>query len=246
MKYPILIASKGRANESYLLSELRKSDREWWYVVEPQDEPDYRKLTDNLIILPKNDQGIAYVRQFILELCKDKNTWYWTIDDDITQFYKTVNNRNQKSDMESALSFAESALAKTKRNIGQMSLDYQQMAWSSKKPIHWNRRCDVCVLINPKVPARYRKEVELKEDRDFTLQVLAAGYSTGLVSAYSIACPAIGMKPGGLQPLYQKQGKLNQSVKRMCELWPGICTSIIKKDGSPDAKIDWKVFQFNY
>lgn len=241
-KKPIFIPSKGRAIDSYLLQQLKLSGREWYYVVEPQDAAAYKKLTDRLIVLPQNDQGIAFVRNHILDINRQKSSWFWMMDDDITQFNYVSEKRNRKTSMERALSSVEFFANQYKKELGQAGLEYRQAAWDAR-PIIWNTYCDVCVLVNPRVSARYRKNLKLKEDRDFSLQVRASGLKTVRITKYSFNCPRPGTKRGGLDLVYKNPDTVNQSIAEMCKLWPGVCTPVQKKDGSLDVKINWKAFK---
>ncbi|NEO83808.1 MAG: hypothetical protein F6J87_06030 [Spirulina sp. SIO3F2] len=244
MTNQIFVPSKQRPGETALLSQLKSSSLDWVYVVEPQEEEMYRSYTDRVLVLPENEQGIAYVRQWILDYCRAQNiSWYWMLDDDISRFYKAVRGKNLAVSITEALEGAEKLISKHCDLIGQAALEYQQFAWSAKKSIRWNSYCDVCVLINSAVIARYRKEVELKEDRDFTLQIQSSGLLTATVTRYSFAAPANGSNPGGLQAVYQTKGKERASIRKMCELWPGVCTPQTKSGGRYDIKINWKVFR---
>ena len=71
-----------------------------------------------------------------------------------------------------------------------------------------NGYCDVCVAIHAARAKRctFRDACDLKLDRDFTLQVLAAGYETLRITQYSFACPKNGSNAGGLAPVYAIPG----------------------------------------
>ena len=233
---PIFIPSKSRPDSSTarLLTEAGLS---FTVVVEPQDEKKYAQW--ERVVLDRNDQGIAYVRSWIKK--NAGSSWYWMIDDDVSAFYETTNGRNKRVDAKSAIRGAESFFVQDK-SVAQASLEYQQFAWSSTKPVKYGGYCDVAVCIHAGRTAfcSYRSEVALKEDRDFTLQVLASGYKTARVCAFSFAAPKNGSNQGGLQAEYATNGREAAASVRMCQLWPGICSPFTKPDGRRDVKINWR------
>ena len=237
---PIFVPSKNRAFESPLLRELQASQAEYWYVIEPQDKAKYQPLTDNLLILPENDRGLCYVRNWIDNYCKQNDIdWYWMLDDDVKRFYKSVNGKNHPETLTNALSGAEKILSKHMEVIGQASLEYQQFAWSARKKVAWQSYCDVVVLNKSTLPISFRSEFELKVDRDYTLQVQSLGYQTARVTKYSFAAPKIGSNSGGLNEVYADDSRIRKEVNKMCELWPGICFPKVKNSGMMDVKINW-------
>lgn len=239
--------SKGRAKPTNLLKSLLgdSSGRQWFYVVEPQEQIDYSRVVPahRLLVLPDSGRGIVYVRNWIKQYAgSGAFDWYWMLDDDITSFYAVVNGKNIKTTIDNALDGAEKIIRKHS-GVGQAALEYQQFAWSSNKAYKFNGYCDVCVLNKTGVNCSYRADVPLKEDRDYTLQVLSSGYRTIRICSFAFSCPKNGSNAGGLKPLYDTQGVEETSSKRMVELWPGVCTFNRKKDGRPDVAINWRFFK---
>jgi hypothetical protein len=238
MTWPIYIPSKGRPN-SRLIAELADFAS---IVVEPQDLDAY--LTANpaakFLVLPSSNQGIGYVRNYILATARERqHAWFWMIDDDVQGFYK--NPGNFKVTATQALETAEALISKV-LNVGQAALEYQQFAWSAKRQWALNSYCDVVVAINVARTRslKYRPEANLKEDRDFTLQVLASGRNTMRVQCVGFRAPANGSNAGGLSDAYHREP---EAVERMTKLWPGVVTKQVKANGRVDCKIDWKVFK---
>jgi hypothetical protein len=234
---PIFVPSKGRPDSS-TARLLAEAGLAFTVVVEPQDERRYSRWPT--VALDRNDQGIAYVRSWIK--ANAASDWYWMLDDDITAFYETANGRNKRADAAKAIRGAEKFFAQDK-SVAQAALEYQQFAWSSKKPVKHGGYCDVAVCTHAGRTAfcSYRPEVSLKEDRDFTLQVLASGYRTARVCAFSFAAPKNGSNGGGLQAEYAKAGREAAASLKMCQLWPGVCSLFTKPDGRKDVKISWRM-----
>jgi len=250
LKAPIFIPSKNRPDSKLvkLIVEQKLPLEDFYIVVEHQNLAEYETLNPELsyIILPENDQGISYVRNYIKEFATNSGyEWFWMIDDDVDAFYKTVGKKNVKVSIDEALNGAFDIFTRNSQ-CGQASIEYQQYAWSATKPYALNSYCDVCVCINTKATktVKYRPYVSLKEDRDFTLQVLSNGYDTMRVQRYSFSAPKNGSNKGGLSDVYAKQGREQTASERMVELWGSdICTLNIKSDGRPDVKINWRFFK---
>ena len=110
---PILIPSKDRAKKNYLLEQLQKNNLEFYYFIEPQEIKKYTDVISikNIINIKENDMGIAYVRNFILKYAqKNKIKRYWTLDDDLNNFYHREEKKMIKNDI-SVLSKVEKQFA---------------------------------------------------------------------------------------------------------------------------------------
>lgn len=242
MKFLIFIPSKNRLASSTALL-LMKAKLNFFLVVEPQEANIYRRTygRHRIMVLPKDDQGLAYVRNFIHAF--NTKGWYWMLDDDITGFYVSDGKKCARTSPEIVLGGAEMILtAGHHNNIGQGALEYQQFSWSAKERFTTNSYCDVAVAIDGKKTKdlRYRDEVNLKEDRDFTLQVLNAGMISMRLRRLAFSAPKNGSNKGGLYDVYRSGRELRVS-RRMIALWgKNICKMNIKKGGRPDIKINWK------
>jgi hypothetical protein len=240
--WPLFIPSKGRPSCPTLktLEHLKAT-----IIVEPQDEAAYRKEWPNsrIVVLPANNQGIVFVRNFILNSTrKAKLGWFWMLDDDITGFFVSENGKNIKSSASEVLKKAQQIIINDE-NIAQASLEYQQYSWSAKKDFAENSYADVCVAIHSErsSPIKYRQECVMKEDRDFTMQLIFEGKKTRRCSKLSFACPKNGSNAGGLADEYATAGREASSARRLAEIWPKFVSVQVKPDGRVDAKIDWKL-----
>lgn len=214
-------------------------------IVEPQDVASYSEWAGHLLVLPLNDQGLVFSRNFTINYAREKRLdWFWMVDDDITSFYKSEAGKNISISPFDAFTRSEK-LFKNRGDVAQSAMEYQQYSWSQKKPITLNSYCDVCVCINVERTRgiKYRKQVTLKEDRDFTLQCLSLGYKTLRTNYIAFSCPKNGSNQGGLYEDY-KSGLETESVREMCRLWGNtICSPVTKKDGRKDVKINWGYFK---
>lgn len=245
----MFVPSKGRAGNSATLSRHALPSDTLWIVVEPQEFEAYRAAypKHQILVLPENDKGIAYVRNWILDYATDRFPWYWMLDDDISFFFRAPFETEDKTDMTTALLHAQ-ALPAQGIGVGQVSIDYKQFAYRTflRRQIMWNSYCDVCVGINTeavkKSSIRYRN-IGLKEDRDFTLQILASGFNTLRDELFGFDCPMNGSNAGGLKELYDQEGREEREVRRMQEFWPGVVQVQKKPNGRIDCHIAWKRFR---
>ena len=236
--YPVFIPSKGRPN--CLTAKLMDDSHiNYTLVVEPQDADAYAEAYPHadFLILPENDAGMWYARQFVLEHCRQEGlTWYWLIDDDIKRF----THNNETSTPRAALSYAE-GLTNGYSRLAMVGIDFHQFAWSQKREYSVNKRVAVVVLTNTTVDANHRPEVPLKGDLDFQLQCLDAGWSTITVHTYAMDTPAMGStKTGGLSDFYKDNAHV-EAAKYLVDFWQPY-TKIVEKPLGDDVKVDWKMF----
>lgn len=243
---PILIPSKGRAGKSATIKNLVEEGIRPIVVVEPQEVEIYEAAyrgTVEIMMLGKDNGGIGFARQSILQYARTKGfDYYWTLDDDINSCFQIIEGKSCKVSFGTCLEGAERELRGIK-NLAVGALEYNQFAWSQKKPFSFNSYCEVATFVNIKNTrlVNYRSAVNLKEDRDFVLQSLANGYVSARTSWWAFGAPKNGSNKGGLYDEY-KAGLERERVQVFCSFWPGVCTPIIKKDGRCDAKIAWRSF----
>ena len=238
--YSIFIPSKGRPIPKLLFRELPHAE----IVVEPNEEEIYRRYNPEatILVLPENDRGIAYARNHILKIARQRRLgFFWMLDDDIYGFYERADKKSRKISACEALIGAEEIINATP-NIAQASLEYTQFAWCQSQPFSLNKRCDVATCINAFLTREisYREKFNLKEDRDFTMQVLSSGLKTMRVNKYSFDCPANGSNSGGLKAQYDLGWPETKACQYMEEYWgPKICRIVKKKSGRTDLRIKW-------
>lgn len=236
----IFVPSKNRVQNARFLQKFLNND--FIIVVEPQDYEAYNKVyKGNFIVLPDNNQGISYVRNYIRNHAEENALKsYWMIDDDVSDLYHREGTKMVKDTL-GVLRKAEEEFIFQEVALG--SLEYQQLAWSASKPFVFNSFCDVCVWVDVEKTKglRYRPYAEGKEDRDFAMQVIKSGEQTARTTLYAFAAPANGSNAGGLKETFYDIGKELQCVDRMIELWGDkVCQPIVKKNGRRDVKINWK------
>ena len=242
---PVVVASKGRV-ESATLRQLAAEELSAAVYVEPQDADAYEERWSGrhkVCVLDADDQGLAYVRQAILNDARRAGArWYWMLDDDIARFVRFDKLKAaRRIRVADALAIAEDAFVR--EPVAQAGIEYAQFAWRTEGRVTRNSYCDVAVAIRADVPVDFRPETGVKCDRDYTLQLLAAGYDTLRTSAVAFVAPANASNRGGLHDEYAS-GRERRDSERMVELWGrGICELNVKPDGRPDVKINWRRFK---
>lgn len=236
--WPIYVPTKGRAQSSKLLAMVaERLDLDVTVVVEPQEAAAYQAAFPFLsfAVLGANDRGITYSRSTILELARARGqSWLWMIDDDVGRFYRVVERKCVPADIAEVLLAAQEHVSP---NVGQLALEYQQFAWSASKPAKLNSYCDVCVAVRTEGAPAYRDNT--KEDRDFTMQVIASGRDVVRVCNLAFGAPANGSNKGGLHADYAA-GKEPKWAANLAAQWPWCCEVQTKPSGRVDAKIHWK------
>tara|TARA_R100001443_G_scaffold17872_1_gene28497 strand:+ start:12109 stop:12900 length:792 start_codon:yes stop_codon:yes gene_type:complete len=241
-KHTIYIPSKGRADNCITANELIKDNLNFKIVIEPNDLYNYSKIFNlsNLIVLDKNNMGIAYSRQFIKEYSiYNKEKYHWQMDDDLI-FYKRINNKNKKYSVKENIIEIEKYIKKYK-NIGIAGMRNMVFAFSIKNKISINSQCVSSFLINNKTKAKFRPDII--EDTDYNMQVLTEKYCTLIFNRLLFSNPPVSKNFGGNTENHYN--KIEFLQKNLMKMWPK-CFDIKynKKDNLTKIKPSkiWRTF----
>lgn len=128
MKSVVWILSKGRPNPSFSQKLSAECiDHVIW--VEPQEHKMYRDATTSeyvtFRVLPKDDQGVTYVRQVMLDAARHAEVQAWMMDDDILGFFRMLPiepgwkaRKRQKISIMTALTEAQDKFITNKLSYG--------------------------------------------------------------------------------------------------------------------------------
>jgi len=239
----IFIPTKNRVENSTLIKFAETQNETVTIVLEPQDYEKYKIKYPNFnyLVLPINNGGITYVRNYIKQYTENNSIDnYWQLDDDITGLFYRKDAKLIRTGFNALINAQNEFLG---NNIALGGLEYGQFAWSQTKNFVMNSFCDSCVFVdNTKTMGmRYRKYLEGKEDRDFAMQVIDSGEKTARTTLYAFNAPTNGSNAGGLKEIFYDIGKEKIAVSRMVEVWgENICVPIVKPSGRNDIKIIWK------
>lgn len=243
-KYPIYIPSKGRSTTAHTANALLREDIPFHFVVEPQDATDYEALfgKSRIIVMPEDNMGVAYARNFIKALSKDRGEdFHWQIDDNIRGFCKRSDGKNRGALLNDVLTEAENFVDRHE-NVGIAGLSHIAWAFKAKTYVSPNKQVYSCVLVRNDVPAQWRKGVV--EDTDYSLQVLSLGLCTVLFNTLLIAKEkTMKMSGGNTEIEYSGDGRMNRSLG-LQKMWPD-AFKITYEYGRPKVKPSriWSTFK---
>ena len=234
----IFIPTKNRINNQKTYHILKELNLKPVLIVEPQESEEFLKLGYNIIILPENNKGITYSRNYILKLAKDnKYEYICMIDDDISFFGEIIPIKKRKKGNEAFLKALK--YFKEAKTCGTMQ--YNQFAWCQPKNIVYNRCLEVVMFLYMPLLQNIYFEEDTIEDRDFSLDIiLNHNIKTFRLNHLYFQTPSIGTNKGGIESAtrFNKQIAWSQKMENKWE--KNICQYIIKKNGMPDIKINWR------
>jgi hypothetical protein len=234
------IPTKSRFNtKTYKLFE--EVSIPYLHFIEPQEYDIYK--IPNKINIQQDDEGIGYVRNYMLEYAKKNNhKWILMCDDDVQSFGVYFNKTIKK---DASIWFTILKIAE-KYPYELIGINYTQHAWHEKSTYSINKKfAEVCVLMNTQaIKWKYRTEFNLKEDRDFALQTIKYGNGILRFNHFWFSCPDVGSNAGGLQNEY-KLKRDEESAKKMCFEWHPFI-SLNKKGNRIDMKTDIKSLAQSY
>ncbi len=247
-RYPIYIPSKGRA-ANFLTAKMFDRDAVRYHVViEPSQVEKYQAWKDKLIVLPENDRGLVYARNWI----KDHATAagherHWQFDDDVRSMTRVYRGNRLYVASNIALSIAEDFVDRYE-NVGLASFNseffvpstYGKTRNTRTPPFYLNARCYTNFLVWNTTKNRWRRRYN--EDTDMTLQILSCGLCTVLFNAFLILTPETMAAKGGQTDIYVNDGRMRMA-RQLESMWPGT-VSVIRRHGRPQhyIKDDWSRF----
>lgn len=252
-RYPIYVPSKGRAEKCRTAQTFARDGVAFRLVVEPQESAAYAKLwgRERLLLLPENDRGLVYARNWIKEhAVRSGAERHWQFDDDVSYMVRLHRGYRIPCATNVALAVAEDFVDRYE-NVALASFNSQFFIVASAgtamrdwPPFYLNSRCYTNFLMMNALPNRWRHRYN--EDTDMTLQVLADGWCTILFNAFMIVTPetmtAAGGQMASASGSYQGDGRLRMA-RELERVWPGTVTTY-RRFGRPQhyVKDHWKRF----
>lgn len=243
--FTLYIPSKNRSDTIIthkVLSNIEISN--YKVVVEPQNAIAYGDVfpTDNLVVMDKNDQGIAYARNYIKNYSKAKGeTHHWQLDDDIKSLYYIwgIGDKHRMIDPY-AFTIVES-LMKQYPKIGISSFAHAAFAAFDKKRYVFSRQCCTIFCVNNSTEATW--DPETIEDTDYSLQILHDGLCTVVFNCYTYNIPKQTTQKGGNTEAFI-EGALYKRHLKLQEKYPG-WFQIEKRNGTSRVKPSkvWSYFK---
>lgn len=223
-RYPVFVPSKGRFSKTRALtaSWLARDGVPFFMVVEPQEQKEYEELVgpEHVLILPQNNQGLIFARNWI----KDYSTTqgherHWQLDDNTYGFYRWWKGKRVYCRGGLALRVCED-LTDRYENVGISGLNYDMFVVAPTVPFAVNVHVYSCTLVNNAIPYGWR--LRYNDDTDLCLQVLSGGWCTILLNAFSVKkVRTMVIKGGNTTDLYQGDGRLIMA-RSLERAWPGV------------------------
>jgi TET-associated glycosyltransferase-like protein len=224
-RYPIFIPSKGRVDNCLTPPLFVRWHVPFTLVVEPQEETAYRhRFPDTpVLVLPDNNQGLIYARNWIWEYSVQQgDERHWQIDDNIREYRRRYKTKRLYCDPNIAIRICEDFTDRYE-NVALSGLNYYMFVPDNQSfpPFHHNCHVYSNTLIYNDLPYRYRPPAN--EDVDLCLQVLSSGewctIALNVFLAQKVA--TMRMKGGQTDAAYQADGRLFMA-KAMERVWPGV------------------------
>ena len=248
-KYPIYIISKGRWENRLTSRALEKLNVPYYIVIEPQEFDEYSKYIDKekILVLPFSNlgQGSIPARNWVWEhsifIGAER---HWILDDNIDGFVRL--NRNIKIPVTTGATFkAIEDFTDRYENVALSGMNYRFFAEQRSERVpafYLNTRVYSCILINNKIPYRWRGCYN--EDTDLSIRALKDGWCTILFQAFLCNKAAtMTMKGGNTDELYQDDGRL-QMAQSLVEQHPDI-VKVTEKWGRYQHHVNYDVFKKN-
>jgi hypothetical protein len=236
-KYTIYIPSKGRATTIKTTNTLKGLN--YILVVEPQDYDAYCKVhsPNHLLQMDENDQGLAYVRNFIKQYSRSIGELrHWQIDDDIEGFKvrKQNTDKNEKVTAITCLSIVEHCTDMF-TNVAISGINSDVFAFSRRHAVQKNKLTCQCVLVDNTIDGEWA--FGGIEDWHYTLTVLKNGHCTLAFDHLMTNSPAPGKYPGGCTDIHYSENVLKPMLEEFKTLWPG--RFFIKEE--PNSPKKWRL-----
>ena len=224
-RYPIYIPSKGRYENCLTAKMLIRDGVPFRLVVEPQEADEYARRygRENILVLPFSDAGsVIPARNWI----KDHATAagyerHWQLDDNIRVAYRFYRGKRIYCTSKIALRVAEDFTDRYE-TIAISGLNYKMFTPNHNKlpPFFLNCHVYSCSLILNAIPHRWRGRYN--EDTDICLQVLADGWCTVLINAFTVDKQrTMTLKGGNTDALYHGDGRLKMA-RALERRWNGV------------------------
>jgi hypothetical protein len=217
-------------------------------VVEPNEVKAYRPdFGDRLLVLPQNDRGLVYSRNWIKKhAVEEGHARHWQFDDDIDYFMRLYRGYRLECASNVALVTLEDFVDRYENvALGSFnSMFFMQSAHGVSRtkapPFYLNARCYTCFLMLNSLPNKWR--YRYNEDTDMSLQVLADGWCTVLFNVFLIFTKETMTQGGGQTPIYTEDGRLRMA-RQLERVWPGVVTTK-RRFGRPQHVINglWRKF----
>jgi hypothetical protein len=251
-RYPVFIPTKGRWESRLTIRALEKIGVPYTAFIEAQEYEQYAAVVNpaNLHVMPHRDQGLVVTRNYIWDYAQHelKTPRFWTMDDNIKNFFRLNNNLKVPVTSGNMLCAIEDFVERYE-NVPIAGMNYFMFASRKTKmnPITLNTRVYSNMLIQTDATdprgKPYRNEGFYNDDTDLCLRVLKDGLCTILFNAFLIEKSVTMTVKGGMTPHYQGDGRYKMA-EELRKKHPDV-TTITYKWGRWQHQVDYRPFKNN-
>lgn len=246
-EYPIFIPTKGRHKTPLTIRALQRIKVPFKIVVEAQEYDDYQPLVraDDIIVLPHRDKGLTVTRNWIWDYAQHelKMPYFWTMDDNIREFYRLNHNIKARVTSGTFLRVIED-FAQRFENLAICGMAYEMFVPRKQKspPFVMNTRIYSNMLIRTDIP--YRNVTFFNDDTDLCLRVLKDGWCTVELCAFLADKAATMSIKGGMTDYYEKTERRKQFAEELVRAHPDV-VKIVWRYNRWHHQVDYRPFRNN-
>lgn len=246
-EFPVFIPTKGRYKTPFTIKALQAIGVPFKAVVEQQEHDNYASVVgeQNLIVLPHQNQGLTVTRNWIWDYAQHelKTPYFWTMDDNIREFYRLNRNIKYRVDSGTFLRVMED-FAQRYTNLFISGMAYEMFVPRKKKapPVVMNTRIYSNMLIKTDIP--FRNVTFYNDDTDLCLRVLKAGYCTAQFNVFLANKIATMRIKGGMTDYYEKTNKRLEFAQELQRAHPDV-VKVVWKFNRWHHEVDYRPFKKN-
>ena len=246
-EFPIFIPTKGRYKTPYTIRALERISVPFTAVVEKQEYEQYAEVVgkERLLVLPHQNQGLTVTRNWIWDYAQHelKTPYFWTMDDNIREFYRLHKNIKWRVDSGTFLKVIEDFVQRYE-NLFIAGMCYEKFVPRRKEhpPFLLNTRIYSNMLIKTDIP--YRNVLFYNDDTDLCLRVLKGGYCTMQFCAFLAEKITTMQVKGGMTDYYEKTNKRKQFAEELQRAHPDV-VRVVWKFNRWHHQVDYRPFRKN-
>ena len=232
---PVYVLSRHRAGKTSTTKLLDDSGVDYQVVVEPHDFESYAAHfpAEKLLTLPKDNQGIAYVRNFILAHALENGFLYaWQLDDDVSYFVYRKKGERIYTNPRPLMSILEQVVFRHD-NVAGASIPSQAFifGYDNKPPLNYNAMLYQVKLLRTDTGIWF--EDGIPDDVHRSLQLLEKNWSTIVAVRFGQDSPQPTKQTGGLTETEYREGGRMKKFETLVDTWPDRYRIGFMKDGTP-------------
>ena len=245
--FPVFVPTKGRWNTPFTIKALQSIGVPFKAVIESQEYDAYAAVIgeENLIVLPHQNKGLTITRNWIWDYAQYelKTPYFWTMDDNIREFYRLHQNIKYRVDSGTFLRVMEQ-FAQRYTNLFICGMAYEMFVPRKQKspPFILNTRIYSNMLIRTDIP--FRNVTFYNDDTDLCLRILKAGFCTVQFCAFLASKIATMQVKGGMTDYYEKTNKRLEFAQELQRAHPDV-VKIVWRYNRWHHQVDYRPFKNN-